>query len=475
MISEEKKKLLNSLIQNLSKEELLWISGYLCGVSAENSADLLGQNSTKIDQNISIVYISETGNSKFLSSEITKSLKNKGAKVKVKAVEQYRFNDLPKEKNLIIIASTHGEGEIPDSGKKFFNHIQTDLDLSKLNFAVIALGDTNYPLFCQAGIDIDKIFSDKKATRLTKVETLDLDFEDRIPQLCEKISNLFSGEPSAITAVPKKSGSNKYKGIVVNNINLNDKNSDKDTRHIEIEVEDESLAYEPGDAIGITPINPDGTKASPRLYSIASSINEHGNEAHITVSVVKYQNDVGEVKGLASSYLANLETGQEVEFYISKNRIFKLPADDKPIIMVGPGTGVAPFRSFIAERNSRNATGKNWLFFGDRTFQNDFLYQAEWLDYFNSGILTNLDVAFSRDQKEKLYVQHRLLEKGQEIFKWLENGGYFYVCGDKENMATDVENALLSLIKKEGNLDKKKAEEYLNNLSIEGRYLKDVY
>jgi sulfite reductase (NADPH) flavoprotein alpha-component len=474
MISEEQKQIIAEFSTKFKKEELIWISGYLYGSATSNSIGLVNDQSTKIDQNISIFYITETGNSKFLSAQISKFLKDKGAKVKAKAIEQYRFNDLPKERNLIIIASTHGEGEIPDSGKKFFDYIQTDIDLSKVNFAVIALGDTNYPLFCQAGVDVDKLLTEKKAKRLAEVKKLDLDFEDHIPDVCQKISSLFGGKTEVTTSVTKKSSNNKYKGTIVNNINLNDKDSDKDTRHIEIEVEDE-LNYEPGDAIGITPINPDGTKASPRLYSIASSVNEHGNEVHLTVSVVKYKNNDGEFKGLASNYLANLDIGKKVEFYISKNRIFKLPTDDKPIIMVGPGTGVAPFRSFIAERNSRNASGKNWLFFGDRTFKNDFLYQAEWLDYLNSKILTKLDVAFSRDQKEKLYVQHLLTENGKEIFQWLEDGAYFYVCGDKKNMAQDVEKALLDLIAKAGNLDKSKAKEYLQKLSSDGRYLKDVY
>jgi len=178
---------------------------------------------------------------------------------------------------------------------------------------------------------------------------------------------------------------------------------------------------------------------------------------------------------LASNYLSDLKIGQDVEFYISKNRNFKLPENQKPIIMVGPGTGIAPFRSFVAERNSRDAKGKNWLFFGDRTFKNDFLYQAEWLDYLKSGILTKLEVAFSRDQSKKIYVQHRLLENSIEIFKWFQEGAYFYVCGDKKYMAKDVEEALITIIKKEGGMNKNEATKYLEKMSIEGRYLKDVY
>ena len=168
--------------------------------------------------------------------------------------------------------------------------------------------------------------------------------------------------------------------------------------------------------------------------------NEHGNEVHLTVSLLKYKDDKGnEVRGLFSGYLANLKEDDNIKFYISRNRSFKLPDDNKDIIMVGPGTGIAPFRSFIAERNYNGAEGKNWLFFGERTFQNDFLYQSEWQDHLDSGVLTKLDVAFSRDQEEKIYVQDRIRQNSEELYKWLENGAYFYVCGDKENMAKDVE------------------------------------
>ena len=179
--------------------------------------------------------------------------------------------------------------------------------------------------------------------------------------------------------------------------------------------------------------------------------------------------------GLFSNYLAKLKINESIKFYLSKNRNFKLPQDHQDIIMIGAGTGIAPFRSFIAERNYRNASGKNWLFFGERNFISDFLYQTELQEYFESGLLTKIDLAFSRDSSSKIYVWHRLIENSKELFSWLENNAYLYICGDKNNMARDVENALLEIISKEGNKSNNQAKHYLNNLIELGRYNKDIY
>jgi sulfite reductase (NADPH) flavoprotein alpha-component len=179
--------------------------------------------------------------------------------------------------------------------------------------------------------------------------------------------------------------------------------------------------------------------------------------------------------GLASNYLSNFKEGQSVSFFIQRNEDFKLPSDDKNIIMVGPGTGVAPFRSFVAERDYRGADGKSWLFFGDQHFISDFLYQSEWQDYLAGGALARLDVAFSRDQKEKVYVQTKLQMQSGEVFQWLQGGAYFYVCGSKDPMSHDVENTLLSIISTEGKMEQDAATDYLNRMKDEGRYVKDVY
>lgn len=218
-------------------------------------------------------------------------------------------------------------------------------------------------------------------------------------------------------------------------------------------------------------------KMPPRLYSIASSLDAHPDEVHLTVAAVRYQHDNRPHLGVASTYLADcIKIGDTVPVFLEQNEYFKLPADDATdIIMVGPGTGIAPFRAFVEARSERGASGKNWLFFGNPHFETDFLYQTEWLNYLKKGTLDRLDVAFSRDQKEKIYVQHRLTERARLIYERLENGAYFYVCGDKNNMAADVQEALVQIVEKESGQDRAFAAEYLKNLKKQRRYLEDVY
>ena len=218
-------------------------------------------------------------------------------------------------------------------------------------------------------------------------------------------------------------------------------------------------------------------KLPSRLYSIASSPKAHPQEVHLTVGVVRYHTHGRERKGVCSTFLAErISKGSKAEVFVTTNKKFKLPVNNEtPIIMVGPGTGIAPFRAFIEERKATNATGKNWLFFGDQHYSTDFLYQSEWQNYLNEGILTKLDVAFSRDQKEKIYVQNRMLDNSRELFAWLEKGAYFYVCGDATRMANDVDDALHDIIEKEGGLEQEDAKAYVKKLKDEKRYLRDVY
>lgn len=218
-------------------------------------------------------------------------------------------------------------------------------------------------------------------------------------------------------------------------------------------------------------------KLPSRLYSIASSPKAHPQEVHLTVGVVRYHTHGRERKGVCSTFLAErISKGSKAEVFVTTNKKFKLPVNNEtPIIMVGPGTGIAPFRAFIEERKATNASGKNWLFFGDQHYSTDFLYQSEWQNYLNEGILTKLDVAFSRDQKEKIYVQNRMLDNSRELFAWLEKGAYFYVCGDATRMANDVDDALHYIIEKEGGLEQEDAKAYVKKLKDEKRYLRDVY
>jgi len=219
-------------------------------------------------------------------------------------------------------------------------------------------------------------------------------------------------------------------------------------------------------------------KLPARLYSIASSLEAHPDEVHLTVGVVRYQLEDGEERGgLCSTYLSDrLDEDAKVPVYVDKNKNFKLPGDgDTPMIMIGPGTGIAPFRAFIEEREAAGSQGANWLLFGDQHFDTDFLYQAEWLKYHKNGLLDQIDVAFSRDQDEKIYVQHRMLEKSQTFYKWLEEGAYVYVCGDESRMAHDVHTALIEIVQKEGGKSEDEAVAYVKQLQKDKRYQRDVY
>jgi len=355
----------------------------------------------------------------------------------------------------------------------------------------------------------------------------------------------------------KTTGKTIYSGTILTNINLNDRGSDKETRHIEIAAE--GIDYLPGDSLGVIPENPipiveailqllgiDGSKKfvfkkegltafellrkklnivylpervvvkyadlirqdipktkislldllriyplsdtnqfeqlldildpiTPRLYSICSSPEAHDGEIHLTVARNKFTVNEELKYGLCSDYLTALPEGTDLEFYIHKNNQFRLPADDKDVIMIGPGTGIAPFRSFIAHRDARSASGKNWLFFGDQHFVTDFLYQTELQSWKETGVLSKISLAFSRDQREKVYVQNKMMQHGAEILEWVENGASIYVCGTKEPMSTDVENVLLQIVEKFGNKPLEEAVQFVQLLKEDGRYLIDVY
>ncbi len=218
----------------------------------------------------------------------------------------------------------------------------------------------------------------------------------------------------------------------------------------------------------------------PRLYSIASSQAKHPNEVHLTVAIVRYEHHGRKKKGLASGFLADeTEIGKaHVPVFLAPNKHFKLPEDPQtPVIMVGPGTGIAPFRAFLEQREMDKATGPNWLFFGDQKKSTDFLYEEEFAAWQAAGLLTRLDTAFSRDQAHKIYVQDRMRENGAELWKWLQQGAYFYVCGDAKRMAKDVHQALIDVAQLHGGLSPEAADEYINKtlMKDERRYVRDVY
>lgn len=214
-----------------------------------------------------------------------------------------------------------------------------------------------------------------------------------------------------------------------------------------------------------------------RAYSISSSSKAHPNQVHLTIASVRYHSGGRERKGVCSSYLAErVRRGEKPAIFISPNKAFRVPQNNSaPLIMVGPGTGIAPFRAFLQERQAIGADGKNWLFFGDQHQEHDYIYADELAGWQQSGLLTHLDLAFSRDQEEKIYVQNRMLEKGAELYAWLQEGAYFYVCGDASRMAKDVDAALYEVVRQFGGLSSERAAAYIDQLKKDKRYLRDVY
>ncbi len=557
---------LMNLVQTSSKDELLWMNGYLNGVvsgmDAKPVAQLQAQGSPR---KITILYGTETGNSKRLATEFALRAKDNNILAKVIGMDQYRLADLQKEEVLLAVVSTHGEGEPPISAKKFYDHIHNNgFKLPGLKFGVLALGDTSYPLFCKTGEDVDLQLNNLGGQRIADLQKCDLEYEEDARLWFSKLlQNLALGktetvvEPAAVPAPVKKTDKQIYDGRLLTHINLNDRGSNKSTYHIEIAAD--GLTYECGDSVGIVAENPvaeveailqvtgaDADKKisfkneeyslfdllrfkinifhlterlvklyagivqqevpdvrfnlldllkiypvkdvaqfeevlgkmngiSPRLYTIASSPAAHEGEVHIVVVKDQFHVDNQLKFGLCSSYLSELAVNTTQRFFIQPNKRFRLPAPEKDIIMIGPGTGIAPFRSFLAEREAIGASGKNWLFFGEQHFVSDFLYQTEIQNWYDTGVLTKVNLAFSRDQAAKIYVQHKMLENASELYAWIEAGAHIYLCGQKAPMSVDVENTLLRILQEQGGHSEQQAKEYLEKLEEAGRYEKDVY
>lgn len=568
MLADIKLKVLDELIKNSSNDELLWMNGYLNGivknkVTVSTTLPAAANGSAK---KITIVYGTETGNSKKLATTFAAKAKQNRIAAKVIGMDQYRLTDLAKEEYLLAVISTHGEGEPPAAAKPFYDHIHNNgFRLDKLRYSVLALGDTSYPLFCKTGEDVDAQLSKLGGNRIAPIQKCDVDYDaDADKWFSTIIKNLEAPEvpaviPAAVVtaAAPAKKGKQQYAGKVLHTVNLNDRGSNKETFHIEIAAE--GIEYQCGDSIGIVPendsqlvtdiiakVNLDGNKSlefkkekvtiyellkrkinivhlterlvqqyatatghsipagrydlldllkqypvknaaqfeeilvtlnamSPRLYTIASSPAAHEGEVHIVVVKDRFEVN-GKVKhGLCSDYLSKIKVNGTQQFFVQPNKRFRLPAEDKDMIMVGPGTGIAAFRSFLAERDATGASGRNWLFFGEQYFASDFLYQTEIQNWHETGVLTKVSLAFSRDQQEKIYVQHKMQQQAAELYQWLEGGASFFVCGKKHPMSTDVEETLLQIIQQQGNKTEAAAKEYLHKMEEEGRYEKDVY
>ena len=494
----------------------------------------------------------------------------------------YKPKQLPDEDIVLIVTSTQGEGEPPEEAVPLFKLLNGKKapKLDRLSFAVLGLGDSSYPDFCQAGRDFDRLLAQCGATRLAEPGICDLDYQATATAWIEAATASIaalsatvvpSGSATASTTVTSGVTYSKEHPFTANlsaRQKITARQANKNVAHIEIDLSGSGIRYQPGDALGVWPENdpalvaeilqlsgadgdahidgiplrelltsarditqstpqfvqqyaaltgnealqtlaadrealaaylaatpPVGILAehpapvaaadlaalfraqTPRLYSIASSQDEVGEEVHLTVGVVEYDHHGQLYTGAASGYLGvRLTEGDSVRVFIEPNANFRLPADGAtPIIMIGAGTGIAPFRAFMQARAANSATGDNWLIFGNRKFTDDFLYQAEWLQYRKDGLLTRADLAWSRQGAEKEYVQHKIAVNADELWAWLQRGAHIYVCGDAARMARDVEHALMDAIARAGGMSAEDAEEYLDNLRTERRYQRDVY
>ncbi|MFN2745797.1 assimilatory sulfite reductase (NADPH) flavoprotein subunit [Bacillus sp. z60-18] len=599
--NQEQAELLNRLLPTLTASQKAWLSGYLAATQTNDAAAALEtlpaeapapSTAQPVSKEVTILYGSQTGNAQGVAENAGKSLEGRGFQVTVSSMSDFKPNQLKKLKNLLIVVSTHGEGEPPDNALSFheFLHGRRAPKLDDLRFSVLALGDSSYEFFCQTGKEFDQRLAELGGTRISPRVDCDVDFDEAAAQWLEGVFNgLSEAQGQAESAAPVQtapapqagetvySRKHPFRAEVLENLNLNGRGSNKETRHLELSLEGSGFTYEPGDALGIFPENdpelvdmllselnwdPNETvtvdkqgeslplkealtssfeitvltkkfiqqaaellgheklrelaaaehadklkayidgrdlldfvrdfgpigappqefvsilrKMPPRLYSIASSLAANPDEVHLTIGAVRYNTHGRDRKGVCSILCAErLQPGDTLPIFIQPNKNFKLPENpETPIIMVGPGTGVAPFRSFMQEREETGTAGKSWMFFGDQHFVTDFLYQTEWQKWLKDGVLTKMDVAFSRDTDEKVYVQHRMLEHSKELFEWLQEGAAFYICGDKNNMAKDVHSALLDIIEKEGGMSREEAEAYLAEMKKQKRYQRDVY
>ena len=583
---------LQKLVSQLNPIQQAWVSGYLAAAAQLASGSAVAGAATAPQQAavLTILYASQTGNAKGVASKIKAAAEAQGVAVQLQDIASYKTNGLVKEKFLIIVTSTYGEGEPPESAVSFHKFLfgKKAPKLPDLQYAVLGLGDTSYEFFCKTAQDFDEQLEALGAKRLFARADLDVDYADAAATWQQGALDVFSpllkasGAGSAqVIAWPGSTATagshhaydkqNPASAELSLNQKITARNSTKDVRHIEISLADTGLTYQPGDALGVffdndpalvdavlqaTATSADAEvslggqsltlreallreleltqsypsfvekyaaatgnselqqlatdktalraylaerqtadvilqhpaqltaqalvdclrKVQPRLYSIASSQAEVGEEVHLTVGVVRFDAFGQTHLGGASGFLAErLEEGDKLRVFVEHNDNFRLPDHDTPVIMIGPGTGIAPFRAFLQERDNAGATGQNWLFFGNPHFTRDFLYQVELQDYLKRGVLSRLDVAFSRDQAQKVYVQDKLQAKGAEVWSWLQQGAHLYICGDGNRMAKDVHQALLNIAAEHGGLSADAAADYFEQLRESKRYQKDVY
>ncbi len=584
VLSEQQLQQVSSAVSGLSPSQLAWLGGYFTGLSQTALSNGLVLQNTQAANNTAalsatVLYGTQTGNSKKVASQLHAALQAKGVNASVFNLKDYRPQNLKKETRVYFVVSTQGNGEPPDEARAFYKFLQDKRAprLEHLEYAVLGLGDSSYEEFCQAGITLDTRLAELGAKSVVNRADCDLDFADSadvwqqqvLAQLPQAPSNVVPLRPNALSAQVAQASEGFYTAEVLNRVRLTTNQSEKDVYQLEFSIEDSGLSYAPGDILLVKTQNSpalveaflqatglDGSVSvssktansdlataltareltsvtrkqlrayaelighptlvteleantditwlkdadwidvvtrypaalsaqqwvdllrvlQPRQYSIASSPSAHSGEIHLLIKRVEYLHLNRLHLGSASNALAHVELGEKLEIQVKPNTHFKLPSSPTTkVIMIGAGTGVAPFRSFLFEREAQGIKGNTWLFFGEQRFRSDFLYQVEWQALLQSGTLEKMSVAFSRDQAQKIYVQHRILEQAEQLYTWLQMGAHIYVCGDMHKMAKDVHEALIQVLVSAGKQDLQQAQLTLEEWITDGRYQRDVY
>ncbi|WP_426704093.1 assimilatory sulfite reductase (NADPH) flavoprotein subunit [Staphylococcus shinii] len=608
--NKEQLALINQLLPMLSTEQQHWLSGYLINPNALESEDdaSVAQESNSLNNaenetnnltstvnssepiDINILYGTETGNAEEIAETFEGKLKEHNFNAHLWDMDDFPKETLADVEHLFIICSTQGVGEPPINALDLYDYLHSDEapQLETVNFAVLALGDQDFPDFCQAGKDFDHVLGELGANRVADRVDCDFDFEETAEQWITNMLELLSQTSSNMDTIDEEdetvtidepeapfSRSNPFQAEVLTNTVLTQPEASREVRHLELSLEGYSEAYEPGDSLVVIPHNDSSLVASlisalgweadtniklsdneearslndalkydfeiskltpgllhnaaelfgnpmlnanvqksewiqdyiygrdvidliqdftpvslephmlpqllrklpPREYSIASSNQVNPYSVDITVRVVKYESHRRERQGVCSGQLADrTQIGDKIPVYLKKNPNFKFPYNNHtPVIMIGAGTGIAPYRAFLQEREHLQLKGNQWLIFGNQNYDADFLYRSDLESWLEKGVISKLDLAFSRDTENKIYVQHRIEENGADFYKWLRNGATVYLCGDKDEMAKGVHQSLVNVLVQHGDFTQAQAEDYLTELIKNQRYQRDVY
>jgi sulfite reductase (NADPH) flavoprotein alpha-component len=592
-----KTRLLDQLTEGLGRNALLWLTGYLARLAHQGEEPATtttlptqAERETPATYAATVLYGSQTGHAERLATDLVARLNESRVQTRLCSASAYPKRELKDERLLLVIVSTQGDGDPPDNARDLLEFLsgRRAPRLESLQYAVLALGDSSYPHFCHVGQQVDARLEVLGARRVLPLAEADVDFETVAEpwtaRISEHVRALAGRNTAAASAAPPKprtagvavgyTSAHPFSAEILVKQRIAGRDSDRDVCHLELLTENSGLRYQPGDSLGVIPVQADALvdevldrlklqgseevefkgetlplrrwlrerreltvltrpflaahagrcdvgplrealdparsdrlrqllttwqlpdllarhparwpatdlvaalrPLAPRMYSIASSpLPSDGNEVHLTVAHVDYKFEGANRWGVCSHYLCNLALDAHVRIFVEPNNRFRLPVDGKrDIIMIGPGAGVAPFRAFVQHRAAVGAEGRNWLFFGNRHFRSEFLYQVEWQDALAKKTLHRLDLAWSRDGARRIYVQQRMQERAPELYAWIKGGAYIYVCGDATHMATDVHSALFRIGIEQGGLSEEAAGEWLQQLAGEGRYVRDVY